>query len=185
MLDPEPLGLDPGVFDTVPEMAAEIRRLMPRLDEPAPRQDGCDERARAGWQAAEQWRLRINAGDRVPGDWARAEHDFRAVAQALARAHDPWVSAAWLGVARSSRYQRDHRNATLSAFIEALHWWPGNADAWLEFLDYASAAPHVRTLRDLFARVPLPVRPPVLALLTRMCHGQDRLGRLTPLAASN
>lgn len=108
------------------------------------------------------------------------EHEFRRVAGQLANDRDPLVSAAWLGVGRSTRYQKGRRDDTLQAFIEALYWNRGNADAWAEIVNYASAAPHLPTLIGIYARIPVSIRPRVLPFFVTMSHGHDRLGRMDP-----
>jgi tetratricopeptide (TPR) repeat protein len=179
LLDPKPLGLRPEVFEAVPDMAAAIGRLLTRLDEPAPYLTGADQQARSALMVAEQDRAETEGNyDREPGDWPRVERAFRRLVSQLAKAHDPWVSAAWLGVGRATRYQRGRRDDALMALVEALYWGRSNSDAWWELIDLASAAPHVPTLLALFARIPFEVRPGVLDALLSMSHGHDRMGRL-------
>ena len=101
-------------------------------------------------------------------------------ADGLERARDPVVAEAWLGVGGATRNQRDRRDDFLKAIIEALHWDHYNTDAWVELVDYASAAPHVPTLVAMFARVPVSARPPVLRRLITTSRGQDRLGHMSP-----
>ena len=96
----------------------------------------------------------------------------------LARAGDPFVSAAWLGLGRTARYQRGRRDDTLSALIEALYSGRDNADAWSALVDLASAAPHVSTLLALYARMPFGTRAGVLQQLLSISEQRDRLGRL-------
>ncbi len=182
-LDPAPLGLRPEVFEIVSDMAAVIGRLLHRLDEPAPHLTGTDQHARSALLAAEKDRAETEGNyDRRPGDWPRVERAFRSLVSSLTKAQDPWVSVAWLGVGRATRYQRGRRDDALTALIEALYWGRGNADAWWELVDEASAAPHVPTLLALFARVPFEVRGGVLDALLSMSHGHDRLGQLSPAA---
>ena len=183
LLDPGPLGLQPEAFEIVPDMAATTNRLLARLDQPAPHLTGADQRARSGLPAAEQDRAETEGNhDREPGDWPRVERAFRRLASQFAKAHDPWVAAAWLGVGRATRYQRGRRDDALTALVEALYWERSNADAWWELVDLASAAPHVPTLLALFARVPFEARPGVLDAFLSMSHGHDRMGRLSPAA---
>jgi hypothetical protein len=96
-----------------------------------------------GVEAEEREEIDANY-DRSPGDWPRVEDTLRRLADRLAKAGDPSASAAWLSVARATRYQSGRPDDTLSALIEALYWDRGNAHAWSELVDYASAAPHVR-----------------------------------------
>jgi tetratricopeptide (TPR) repeat protein len=178
-LDPEPLDLHPDVIQTMPDMAASISRLMPRLDEAVPHLNGADMQARAALAAAERQREETEANyDREASDWPRLEKTFRGLARNLATAGDPLVSAAWLGVGRSTRYQRGRRDDALAAFVEALYWDRGNRDAWWELVDLAAAAPHVPTLLALYEHVPFTARPPVLDQLVIMSHGHDRLGNI-------
>lgn len=180
-LDAQPLGLRAEAFETVPDMATTIGRLLARLDEPKPYLTGADQLARSALIAAEQDRAETEGNyDRGPGDWPRVEREFRRLVPQLTKANDPWVSPAWLGVGRATRYQGGRRDDALTALVEALYWGRGNADAWWELLDLASAAPHVPTLLALFARVLLEVRPRVLDVLVSMSHGHDRMGRLSP-----
>jgi tetratricopeptide (TPR) repeat protein len=97
-----------------------------------------------------------------------------------AKAGDPCVSTAWLGLGRATRYQRGRRDDTLTALIEALYWGRDNAGAWSELVDLASAAPHVPTLLAWYARVPSGTRAGVLPELLSMSEQRDRLGRLNP-----
>lgn len=179
-LDPEPLGVPPEAFQIVPDLDAMICHLIARLDEPAPVFTGESGLARAALATAEDARAETDANyDRRPADWPRVERMFRNVAGQLTAAQDPYVSAAWLGVGRATRYQRGHRDETLHAFIEALYWERGNVDAWRELLDIASAAPHVPTLIGIVARVPFESRPSVLNQLLTMSYGRDRLGNMS------
>ncbi len=186
LLDPVPLGVTPQAFQHLPDLDATIQRLFPRLDEPVPVLTGVNMQARAALAAAEKVQVDIDADyDRSPEDEPRAERAFREVADQLASTRDPLVASAWLGIGRATRYQRDHRDEALHAFIEALHWERGNVDAWLELVDMASAAPHVPTLIDLLARVPFEIRPSVLDQLLTMSYGRDRLGKLSPATGEN
>jgi tetratricopeptide (TPR) repeat protein len=181
LLDPGPLGLRPEAFETVPDMAATIGRLLARLDEPSPHLTGGDADARSALVRVDEEREVIDANyDRSPGDWPRVEDALRSLAGRLATVGDPSASDAWLSVARATRYQRGRRDDTLSALIEALYWGRGNDHAWSELLDYASAAPHVPMLVALFARVPFENRAGVLSQLLRVSEGRDRLGLLHP-----
>lgn len=180
LLDPAPLGLPPEVFETVPEMAATITRLLHSLDEPEPPMTGTDQRARSALALAEERRAEVDANyDRSPGDWPQVEQSFREVAAQLTRARDPMASEAWLGTARSIRYQKGRRDDTLAAIVWALYFRRENAEAWSDLTDMASAAPHVPTLLAIFSRVPAEARDRVLAQLVSMSHGRDRLGRLS------
>jgi hypothetical protein len=185
LLDPGPLGLRPEAFETVPDMAATLERLLARLDEPSPHLTGSDAEARSALARVEGEREEIEANyERSPGDWPQVEDALCSLAHRLATAGDPSASAAWLSVARATRFQPRRRDDTLSALIEALYWGRGNDHAWSELVDYASAAPHVPMLLALFARVPFQNRAGVLGQLLRMSEGRDRLGLLHPAAGA-
>lgn len=185
LLDPTPLGLPSKAFETIPGMAATIMCLLARLDEPPPIINGCEQSARMELEKKDQERQEIDADySRDPDDLPRVEHALRRVAKRLAKASDPCASAAWLSVARATRYQGGRRDDTLSALIEALYWDRGDADAWSELVDFASAAPHVPMLLALFARMPPESRAAVLSQLLCISEGRDRLGRM-PAAAGD
>ena len=181
LIDPQPLGLRAEDFEIIPDMAATLGRLLARLDEPSPLLNGIDAQARSSLARAQQDVEETDVSyDRDPHDWPRVEAVFQTAADRLAKAGDPCVSAAWLGVGRAIRYQRGRRDDTLTALIEALYWGRDNADAWSELVDFASAAPHVPTLLALYARVPFGTRAGVLRQLLSMSEQRDRLGRLNP-----
>jgi tetratricopeptide (TPR) repeat protein len=181
LINPQPLGLRAEDFETLPNMAATIGRLLARLDEPAPPLPGIDAQARSSLVRAQQDLEETDAKyDRSPSDWPRVEAAFQKVAARLAKARDPYVSAAWLGLGRATRYQRGRRDDALSALIEALYWDRNNADAWSELVDLASAAPHVPNLLAVYARIPFGTRARVLKRLLIMSEQHDRLGRLDP-----
>jgi len=185
LLDPGPLGIPAEAFRIAPHLDVVLGRLIDRLDQPVPMLSGVSERARAALAAAESARVRTEADyDRGPRAWQRVEHEFRRAAGQLADGRDPLVSAAWLGVGRSTRYQKGRRDDTLQAFIEALYWNRSNADAWAELVDYASAAPHLPTLIGIYARIPFSIRPRVLPVLLTMSHGHDQLGRMDPVTGA-
>jgi hypothetical protein len=127
--------------------AFSVGRLLARLDEPSPPLTGIDSQARSSLARAQEELEETDANyDRSPADWPRVEAAFQSVADRLAKAGDPCVSTAWLGLARATKYQRGHRDDTLTALVESLYWDRDNADAWSELVDVASAAPHVPTL---------------------------------------
>jgi len=182
LIDPQPLGLREEDFETIPDMAATIRRLLARLDEQSPPLSGADVQAQSSLALAQKDLEETDANyDRAPGDWPRVEAALRAAADRLAKAGDPRVSDAWLGLGRATRYQRGRRDDALTALIEAVYWGRDNARAWSELLDLVSAAPHVPTLLALYARVPFETRKSVLSLLLSMTEQRDRLGRLNPV----
>jgi len=175
------LSVDPAEVVTVPDLDLVIQRLLPRLDDPHIPLTGTDPKAREALAVAEDERAVVDADySRDRRAWPRVEHDFRRAAEQLERTRDPLVSDAWLGVARATRYQPDHRDETLEAAVEALHWNRANEDAWSELIDMASAAPHVPTLMALFERVPADCRLPVLRQLISLSRGHDRRGRMSP-----
>jgi hypothetical protein len=61
LLDPGPLGLRPEAFETVPDMAATIGRLLVRLDEPSPHLTGGDAEARSALVRVDGEREEIDA----------------------------------------------------------------------------------------------------------------------------
>jgi tetratricopeptide (TPR) repeat protein len=179
LIDPQPLGLRADDFETIPDMAATIGRLLARLDVPSPPLTGIDAQARSSLARAQEDLEETDANyDRGPHDWPRVEAALQTAADRLAKAGDPCVSIAWLGLGRATRYQRGRRDDTLTMLIEALYWGRDNADAWSELVDLASAAPHVPTLLALYARVPFGTRACVLPQLLSMSEQRDKLGRL-------
>jgi tetratricopeptide (TPR) repeat protein len=183
LLNTGPLGMNPGAFEALPDLDASIWRLLPRLDMPALPLAGYDPQARAALTEAEAARAETEANyQRAPEDWPRVEKAFRRAAERLGRAEDSQVAAAWLGVARSTRYQKGRRDDTLAAFVEALRWDRANADAWCELLDMSATAPHIPTLVALFVRIPLKTRPLAARQLLTLSRGQDRLGKMSPSA---
>ncbi|MGO9078374.1 MAG: hypothetical protein ACLQDY_04960 [Streptosporangiaceae bacterium] len=180
-LDPAPPAMVPGEYKIIPGLAASIWRLLPRLDEPAPPLTGLDRQARIALGEAESARAETEANyNRAPGDWPRVERAFMEAATRLEEAQDPQVAAAWLGVARCTRYQKDRRCRTVTAFVESLHWDRTDPDAWCDLIDYAAAAPHIPTLLELFARIPVTTRPKPVRQLLSASRGQDRLGKVSP-----
>jgi tetratricopeptide (TPR) repeat protein len=181
LIDPQALGLRVEDLDTMPDMAATIGRLLARLDKRAPPLTGNDPQARSSLARAEADLEETDANyDRGPRDWQRVEAEFRAATDRLANAGDPFVSTAWLGLGRATRYQRGRRDDTLTALIEALYWSRDNADAWSELIELASSAPHVPTLLALYAHIPFGTRTDILRQLISMSEQHDRLGRLNP-----
>jgi hypothetical protein len=178
-LDLASLGINPSDMDDLPEVDQVILNLLSRLDTPIPPLTGCDEAARRALSAAEADRAAVDENrGRSPGDWPRVERAFRTAAARLEAASDPMVSDAWLGVALSTRWQRGRGEEMLTAAVEALRWNIANAGAWHELIARAAAAPHVRTLVSLFARVPREVRRPVVSQLLAISRGHDRMGRM-------
>jgi len=107
-----------SAFEVVPEFGATLRRLLKKLDDPVLR--GADPQARAALAAAQRaWADTDADYERGPDALPWVESLFRAAAERLEQARDPLTSDAWLGAARASRYQPDHRNKTLETFIDA------------------------------------------------------------------
>lgn len=181
LLDTDPLGLSPHVFDHIPDLDQVLMRTLRILDLLRPLANGCDLAAREKLVAAEALRLAIDADwECKPDTWPHAEHAFRDVARELESAGDPLVSDAWTGVAQSVRYQKGRRNDWISAAVAALYWNRSNERAWAELVDLAAAAPHIPTMLELFRRVPVDSRPSVLSALIRISRGHDRLGNMWP-----
>ncbi len=88
-----------------------------------------------------------------------------AAARALDAAGDPQVTDAWVGVARSVRYQKGRRDDRIKAAVKAVYGDRASTGGWAELIDAASAAPHVPTLLEVFRRVPAAARPPLLTKL--------------------
>jgi hypothetical protein len=180
-LNPAPLGLGPEAFDQVPELDRVLQQHLSRLDAAAPAMTGYDAAARNLLAAAEALRAQADAeyghGAVI---WPQVEHAFRQVIPLLERTRDPLLADAWAGLACSVRYQKGRRDDGIAAAVTSLYWDRANKTAWAELADLASAAPHVPTLLDLFARVPPAARPPVLTTLISLSRGRDRLGNMRP-----
>jgi Protein of unknown function (DUF4236) len=181
-LNPAPLGLNPEAFQQIPELDRVLQQYLSRLDAaPAPAMTGCDPGARNLLADADKLRSQVDAEyGHGAVRWPQVEHAFRQVIPLLEQAHDPLLADAWAGLARSVRYQRGRRDERIAAAVTSLYWDRANNAAWAELADLASAAPHVPTLLDLFARVPPAARPPVLTMLISLSHGTDRLGNMRP-----
>lgn len=181
-LDPAPLGLGPEIFGHIPDLDRVLQQHLSRLDTAAaPTMTGCDPAARSLLAAAEALRSQADAEyGRGAVRWPQVEHAFRQVIPLLEQARDPLLADAWAGLACSVRYQKGRRDDRIAAAVTALCWDRANSTAWTELADLAAAAPHVPTLLDLFARVPLTARPPVLAMLLSLSRGADRLGNMGP-----
>jgi hypothetical protein len=179
LLDPAPLGLPASVFDHAPELDQVIQQQIPVLDQPAPALTGRNLAARELLAAAEKYREAVEANyDREPGAWPAVEKAFLEAAQLLEASRDPYVSTAWAGVAGSRRYQKGQRDRRIEAAVTAIHWDRANEDAWSNLFDLAAAAPHIPTLLEMFKRVPVETRPPILSQLLALSSGHDRLGKM-------
>jgi hypothetical protein len=180
-LNPAPLGLSAELFDTTPDLARVLGGLLHCLDVPVP--PHTEPEADGLLLLAEAQEACQRAGDdfdRGPRTWPRVEQAFRLAAGALSAKAGPAASRAWLGIAHARRFQRGRRDDTLIAYVEALRLDRAHTEAWCQLLDYASVAPHVPTLRELFARASQVCRPPMLHRLLAMSHQADRFARLTP-----
>ncbi|MER7134137.1 hypothetical protein [Streptosporangium saharense] len=142
-----------------PDFAVTLVRLLPRLDHPAPVLTGVDAEARKRFAA-----------------WRSSEKNLRGIADQFAQAGDPQVGQAWLTLARTVRYQSGRRDDTLDAYIRALYYNRSDADLWQELLDYASFAPHVPALAEVFSRVPFEVRPKLWGSFASVFNGYSRAG---------
>jgi HIRAN domain len=179
LLDPAPLGLPASVFDHAPELDQVIHRQLSILDQPAPTLTGRDPAARELLAAAEGQRAAVDADyDREPGAWLAVENAFLEAARLLETSRDPRVSAAWAGAAGSRRYQKGKRDGRIEAAVTAIYWDRASEDAWSNLFDLAAAAPHLPTLLEMFQRVPLETRPPILSQLLALSSGHDRLGNM-------
>jgi tetratricopeptide (TPR) repeat protein len=157
------LSSDRGSTATLPEFATTLMRLLPKLDRPAPALTGIAPEAR----------------QRLSG-WRSSEKNLRAIAAILEQAGDPKVADAWLKFAQTFRYQQGYRDATLTAYVEALYFDRTNVAAWRELIDYSSYVSHVPTLASLFARTPLQIRPTVRPLFEAFFTGHNRSGVTDP-----
>ncbi|MER7213234.1 hypothetical protein ABT340_39740 [Streptosporangium sp. NPDC000239] len=140
-----------------PDFAVTLVRLLPRLDHPAPVLAGVDTEARKRFAA-----------------WRSSEKNLRGIADQFEQAGDPQVGQAWLTLAQTVRYQSGRRDDTLDAYIRALYYNRGDARLWQELLDYASFAPHVPTLAEVFSRVPFEVRPKLWGSFEAAFSGYSR-----------
>lgn len=183
MLDTAPLGLDPEIFDHVPELDRVLLQMIGKLDLPAPQMTGCDPTARQAFDAAEELWAEVDADYKRAADaWLLAKHAFRDVARRPENAGDPLVSDAWVGIAQSICYQKGRRDDLIAAAVIALYWNRSNRDARVELFDLAGAAPHVPTLLELFRRVPADARPGQLTALIALSRRRDRLANMYPEA---
>jgi len=112
--------------------------------------------------------------------WPKVEHAFLHVILRLEHARDPLLGDAWVGLARSVRYQKCRRDDWITAAVNSLYWDRSNKTAWAGLVHLVSAAPHIPPLLDLFRRVPPAARPPVLTKLISLPRGHDRLGNMHP-----
>lgn len=178
-IDPTPLGLADDQLRVLPGMDAEMQRLLPRIDHTACAPGGLDTKARADLMELEKLREQVDADyDRRADAWPRLERQFRDVGVRLDRAADPTAGAAWLGVARSVRFQRGRRADTLAAYTEALRRDPQQVDGWQELLDYLAWSPDVGTLMQVLQSAPADVRPRLVPWLLSISRGTDRSGRM-------
>jgi HIRAN domain-containing protein len=179
LLDSAPLGLAASVFDHAPELDQVIHRQLSMLDHPAPTLTGRNAAARELLATAKEQREAVEADyDREPGAWMAVEKAFLEAARPLETSRDPRVSDAWAGVAGSRRYQKGKRDGRIEAAVTAIYWDRANEDAWSNLFDLAAAAPHILTLLEMFKRVPLETRPPILSQLLALSSGHDRLGKM-------
>lgn len=177
-IDPGPLGLIAEDFGHPTALSVTLRALLPSL-RPGTPGDGMDHRARVELDDAERCQQLVEADwERAPDAYVELERRFRAVARLLDAAKDAAAALAWLGVARSVRYQRGRREDTLVAFTEAIKRDWEQVPPWLELVIYATLAPDVETLAAVVAAAPLIVRPHLLPTLLSVSYGTDRVGKL-------
>lgn len=179
-IDPAPLGVRPEQLHVVPGMAADMEALLPRVT-PAEAGHGMDVRSRGELAELERLREQVEADyDRPANAWPRLERQFRDLAARLDRARDPYAGAAWIGLARSTRYQKGRRHDVLAAYTEGLRRNPSQVDGWCELLDYIAWAPEVGTLMHVLQSAPAEVRPHLVPSLLSISRGTDRGGRMSP-----
>ncbi|MEV4564343.1 HIRAN domain-containing protein [Nonomuraea sp. NPDC049419] len=114
------------------------------------------------------------------GAWRSSESNLRFIIDQFAEAGDPTMGEACSLLAQTLRYQPGRRDETLIAYVDALYYRRLDADLWRDLIDYASPAPHIPMLTELFAISPSPVRPALLPLLVSISDGRDRMGHLDP-----
>ncbi|MGI8335989.1 DUF4429 domain-containing protein [Actinomadura scrupuli] len=182
MLDPRPLGLPLTLFSHEPELARVVDTLLGRLDHSSPSLQGRHDAARQTLAAAEADCAAASdarSDERAASTWPSLERTLKQIVNQMERAADPDVAAAWLTLARCTRFQKGKRDDTLTAYINCLHFDRGNVDAWLELFAYVCSAPYVPMLLDLYRRAPLPVRPAIARHLLGVSYGTDRHGNLS------
>jgi hypothetical protein len=180
LVDPAPIGIRADQLDVLPAMAAEVRGLLSQVVTPASG-GGVELAARAELVEAERHREQVDLDyDRPAGAWRILERQFQDLAARLDDAGDSAAGAAWLGAARSIRYQKGRRSDTLSAYTEALRRDPSQVAGWCELLDYLAWAPDVGTLMAVLQSAPAEVRPELIPTLLLISRGTDRGGRMSP-----
>lgn len=180
MIDPAPIGLRPDQFRTVP-MLTDGQSVSPAPVTGTSGRSGVNRAARAELAKLDQAREQVDANhDRPKSAWPRLEKQFRDVATLLDRSGDPLAGQAWLGVARSTRYQTGRRADTMAAFAESVRRDPGLVEGWDEMIDYLAWTPDGETLLQVWQSAPRPVRPDLIPTLLLISRGTDRNGRMAP-----
>ncbi|MDX6738429.1 DUF4429 domain-containing protein [Actinocorallia sp. A-T 12471] len=182
LLDGRPLGLSPEALTHVPDMAKSATGLLRRLDQRPPLLQGRHDGARRSLATAGEKYVRVKeaaSGERSPKAWTALESSVNELVSKLEKAGDPMVADAWLLLARCTRFQKGRRDDTLAAYVNALFSDRDNVEAWSEFLEYICSAAHVPTLLDIYARVPMSVRPSLVHQFLAVSHGADRHGGVT------
>ncbi|GIG71141.1 hypothetical protein [Phytomonospora endophytica] len=180
-IDPAPLGLSPELFGSSTTIAAVLDGLLHRLDQPQPYLSGLHPAARAALEVAERSCEEVDADyDRSPKAWPRLERNVRGILDELIKASDPWISRAWLALARTTRYQKGRRDDTLRAYVESVYCDRSGAEAARELLAYVAIAPTVPMFVSLYRRLPPALRVAVLPTLLGVSRGYDRYGNMDP-----
>lgn len=116
--------------------------------------------------------------DREPHTLAQIESMFHTALKRLSASGDPETGRAWLGLARSLRYQKVRRDEVLTAFLTALSLQRDNEEAWREYLEYLCLSPSAEALTSAFEAMPPPVRLSLAHTLLAVSWQQDRHGCL-------
>ncbi|MEU0723132.1 HIRAN domain-containing protein [Streptomyces sp. NPDC006140] len=138
-----------------------------------------DSKGRQQLQKAEAASVKAWAeADRDPRTLVHIEGMFRAALKRMSASGDPEIGRAWLGLARSLRYQKGRRDEVLTAFLTALSFQRDNEEAWREYLRYLCLSPSTEALASAFAAMPPAVRLSLAPKLLAVSWQQDRHGRL-------
>lgn len=178
MIDPAPAGLRPGQFCTVPTLTP-LSSVAPTPGNATSGRSGVNRAARTELAKLEKARELVDADrDRSTSAWPRLERRFRRVAALLDRSGDPVSGQAWLGVARTTRYQPGRRADTMAALAESVRRDPDLVDGWDEMIEYLSWTPDGEALLQVWQSAPAAVRPKLVPTLLSISRGEDRNGRM-------